>query len=247
MASCPNLPGYFAFLTSNGIPPSSTQKAFPGYSGTVSAGTVSTLTDIAANWPPNQWTGCVVFDVTQGWGGVVISNTATEVSFIVSAGDVQLIDSSGGLVTDSGGNTIGATGNTLGLTPAPGDQYIIAQSVASMSLAVALQIVNRMLQRASTLMYGLAVYNLATDRLLNFAQDQPGQTYFQDLRAKYKLLDLAVGVVQSASDQGTSGAYVNLETMKNFTLMDLATLKTPFGRRYMEIAMSFGPDIFGLG
>ena len=179
----------------------------------------------------------MVFDVTQSWGGLIVSNTETEVDFT----SVAAVDGSGALTGDQ------APGNPQQLTPVPGDQYIIVQASASMSLAVALQTVNRMLQCASTLVYGFAVYNLAADRLLNFASDQTGQTYFKDVRAKYKLLDLSVGVIQSASDQGTSGAYVNLETMKNFTLMDLATLKTPFGRRYMEIAMSFGPDIFGLG
>lgn len=236
MSSGPNLPGYFSFLTFNDIPPSNAQAVFPGASGSTSSGTAWSLTDISANWPVNQWAGCVVFDVTQGWGGIAVSNTSTEVDFT----SVSAVDGNGALTGNS------TPGNPQGLTPVPGDLYIIAQASASMSLGVAFQTVNRMLS-VSTLMYGLAVYNLAADRLLNFAQDQAGQTYFRDIRTKFKLLDPVAGVVQSASDQGTSGAYLNIETMKNFTLMDLQTLRTPFGRRYMEIAMSFGPDIFGLG
>lgn len=233
----PDLPGYFAFLLANDIPPSKAKQAYPGASGLVSAGTPWSLTDLSATWTVNQWIDCVVFDVTQSWGGIVVSNTATEVDFT----SVSAIDSNGTLTGNS------TPGNPQELTPAPGDQYLIVQESASMSLSVALQTVNRMLQCASSLMYGLAVYNLAADRLINFAADQSGQTYFADVRARFNLLDSVVGVVQSASDQGTSGAYLNLETMKNFTLMDLQTLRTPFGRRYMEIAMSFGPDIFGLG
>ena len=34
-----------------------------------------------------------------------------------------------------------------------------------------------------TTIYALAVYNLAADNLVNFAQDQPQRTYFRDLRA----------------------------------------------------------------
>lgn len=245
----PNLADYRSFLIAAGIPPSSpagAEAVFPGVSGTVSGGTVSTLTDISAKWTANQWINCVVFDVTQSWGGVIISNTETVVSFIVSAGSVQLIDSSGAFVGNSSGGSVTATGNTEGLAPAPGDQYLIVQPVASMSLGVAEQVVNDDLQSAVPQLYTLAVYNLATDRLINYAPDQPGQNFFATARANYHLLDMNVGVIQGASDQGTSGSYLNLEAMKTFTLGDLQTLKTPFGRRYMEIAMNYGPSLWGM-
>jgi hypothetical protein len=240
-----SLAGYRSFLLSIGIPPANAAAVFPSVLGTVSAGTVSTLTDISANWAVDQWSGCVLFDVTQAWGGVVISNTPTVVSFITSAGGVELIDSSGGFVTDSSGNDISATGNTSGVAPQPGDQYLIVQPVVSGSLCIALETVNEALEVSSSL-YNLAVYNLAADRLLNYAPDQPGQNFFAKAREKYHLLDTSVGVIQGASDQGTSGSYLNLEAMRNFTLGDLQTLKTPFGRRYMDIAMAYGPSIWGL-
>ncbi len=242
----PNLADYRTFLLAAGIPPPQAPTVFPSVAGTVSAGTVSTLTDIAANWTENQWIGCVVFDVTQSWGGVVVSNTPTVVSFIVSAGSVQLIDSSGGFVSNSSGGLITATGNTAGLAPAPGDQYIIVQPVASMSLGVAEQVVNDDLQAAVPALYTLAVYNLAADRLINYAPDQTGQNFFASNRSSYHLLDIEVGVIQGASDQGTSGSYLNIEAMKTFTLGDLQMLKTPFGRRYMEIAMNYGPTLWGM-
>lgn len=230
------LAAYRAFLIAAGIPPQDAQLVFPSAAGLVSAGTAVSLTDLSAKWTPNQWAGCVVFDITQSWGAIVVSNTETEVDFT----SVPSIGSDGTFVDSPAG-----AGNPQELTPAPGDQYIIVQSVVSASLGISLEIVNSTLQVAPH-HYTLAVYNLAADRLLNYATDLPGQTFFKDTRARYKLLDSLVGVVQAASDQGTSGAYLNLEAMKNFTLGDLQTLRTPFGRRYMEIAMSFGPNLYGL-
>ena len=230
------LAGYRTFLIAAGIPPSSAQAAFPSAAGLVSAGTTVSLTDLAAKWTPNQWIGCVVFDVTQSWGGIVVSNTETQVDF----NSVDTIASNGTFVDSPTG-----TGSTQGLAPATGDQYIIVQPVVSGSLGVALEVVNCDLEVAPK-HYDLAVYNLAADRLLNYAPDIEGQTFFADTRTAYKLLAPVVGVVQAASDQGTSGAYLNLEAMKNFTLGDLQTLRTPFGRRYMDIAMSFGPNLYGI-
>ncbi len=227
---------YRTFLIAAGIPPSSAQAAFPSAAGLVSSGTGASLTDLSAKWVSNQWIGCVVFDVTQSWGGIVVSNTETQADFT----SVPMINPDGTFADSPAG-----TGNPQGLTPAPGDQYVIVQPVVSGSLGVALEVVNCDLEVAPK-HYDLAVYNLASDRLLNYAPDMPGQTFFADTRKSYKLLDPLVGVVQAASDQGTSGAYLNLEAMKNFTLGDLQTLRTPFGRRYMDIAMSFGPNLYGI-
>lgn len=245
----PNLADYRAFVYGLVLPaksPPYPYPAFPYAAGTVSGGTVASLTDISANWIANQWIGCVVFDVTQCWGGIVISNTPTEADFIVSAGSVSLIDSSGAFVTDAGGYDIGATGNTAGLSPAPGDQYIIVQASLSESLAIALAEVNEFIKIASPLMYTKAVYNLAADRLINFGVDVQGQTLLADARKKFDLLDLNVGVVNSASDQGTSGSYVIPEQMQTFTMNELQLMKTPFGRAYLSIAQSYGSTLFGI-
>lgn len=220
--SCPNVNAYRAFLLSVGIPPSDAPGVFPSAAGTVSAGTAWSLTDISADWTPNQWANCVIFDVTQCWSGSVISNTATEIDFVITP-----------------------AGNPAGLTAAPGDSYLVVPAIVPASLDIALETVNATLLVAPQL-YTFAVYNLAADRLLNYATDLPGQTFFRDIRTKYKLLDPTVGVIQAASDQGTSGAYLNLEAMKNFTLGDLQSLKTPFGRAYLDIAMSYGPNLYGV-
>jgi hypothetical protein len=246
---CPNLANYRTFVYGLVLPaatPPYPYPAFPYAAGTVSAGTTATLTDLAAKWPDNEWAGCVLFDVTQRWGGLVVSNTLTVASFITASGGVQLIDSSGAFVTDSGGNEITATGNSQGLTPAPGDQYLIVQPSLSESLAVALAEVNELINLASPLLYTKAVYNLAADRLINFGVDVPGQTLLADARKKFDLVALNVGIVNSASDQGTSGSYVIPQQMQTFTMSDLQLMKTPFGRAYISIAQAYGPTLFGI-
>ena len=110
------------------------------------------------------------------------------------------------------------------------------------TLAIAQEIVNPQINCASARMYTLAVYNLAADRLINFAPDQPEQTYFDDLRGPEKLniSGFAPGVVASSSNETTASALLNPEQMKEFTLMDLQNLKTPYGREYISIAQSVG-------
>lgn len=112
------------------------------------------------------------------------------------------------------------------------------------ALRVACATVNEYLL-VSCEMYLLAVYNLGADRLMNYAQDQRGQTYFKDIRRNLKLGAFTPGVVTSASDQGTSTALLDIEAAKTFTIADLQTLKTPWGRTYMGIAQDVG-TLWGL-
>ena len=122
----------------------------------------------------------------------------------------------------------------------PNDDGIIADT-----LTIAQDVVNPLLASMSGTLYVLAVYNLAADRLLNYAADQANQTYFRDMRKELRLNDFSAGVPAAVSDNGTSVGLVNPEWMKAMTLQDLHTLKTPYGRRYMEIAQSWGPTIWG--
>lgn len=94
--------------------------------------------------------------------------------------------------------------------------------------------------------YVLACYNFAADRLLNFAIDQPGQSYFKDMRASLGLNSFSPGVVSSSSDQGTSQTLEVIEVAKRFTITDLQMMKTPYGRIYLDFAQSFGPTPWGL-
>lgn len=94
--------------------------------------------------------------------------------------------------------------------------------------------------------YVIAVYNLAADNLINFAIDQPGFRYFQNLRKKLNVNGFVSGVVQSSADESTSVSVVVQDAAKNFTLANLQNLKTPYGRAYLALAQSFGPTTWGL-
>ena len=98
----------------------------------------------------------------------------------------------------------------------------------------------------ATNLYVEATYNLAGDYLLNVAQDQPGITFFADAQKTMNLTTFVAGVVSAASDESTSTSILNTEAMKGFTLANLQNLKTPWGRRYLAIAQSAGPTIWGL-
>ena len=92
----------------------------------------------------------------------------------------------------------------------------------------------------NTSLYIEAVYNLGGDLLVNYAPDQPGRTYFQDLRKSMNLTSFSSGVVQSASDSGTSDSLAVPEALTNLTIGQLQNLKTPWGRRYLSIAQTYG-------
>lgn len=136
-----------------------------------------------------------------------------------------------------------------------------ASPVINMALAVAMSIVNRALYAVSLPMtdtagvelisqpesiYTLAVYNLAGDNLVNYAPDQQGRDYFQDLRKKLNINGFVSGVISGSSDQGTSQQLVVQEAAKNFTLANLQSLKTPWGRQYLAFAQTYGPTSWGL-
>lgn len=110
---------------------------------------------------------------------------------------------------------------------------------------VAIEVVNMQLQLASPVMYTLAVYNLAGDNLINYAPDQPGQTYFSDIRKTFNITAFVAGVVQSASDEGTSDSLLVPDAFRGLTMSDLQNLKTPYGRQYLGIAQRYG-TIWGL-
>lgn len=116
----------------------------------------------------------------------------------------------------------------------------------AMSFQVATDTVNDDIAIGSQTLYTIAVYNLGADRLVNFAVDVAGQTYFHDLREKLRLWDPKVGIPSSANDGGTAVGILNPDQLKTLTLDDLQMLKTPWGRRYMGIAQKYGQDIWGL-
>ena len=101
-------------------------------------------------------------------------------------------------------------------------------------------------------MYTRAVYNLAADTLINWAQDPDAEPIYKDdlkywawLRKTYGVLNFVAGVVNSTSDEGTSASYQIPEQFKEMTIANLGNLKTPYGRAYLGIAGSWG-TLWGL-
>jgi len=70
--------------------------------------------------------------------------------------------------------------------------------------------------------------------------------YFVDVRKGLGLNTFTVGVVSSASDQGTSAGLIVPDFFKTLTLLDLDLMKTPWGRTYLELAQLSGPNVWGL-
>lgn len=133
-------------------------------------------------------------------------------------------------------------------SPAIEFSYVVAQDWASRQL--------RRVRSSSPLfpsLYALAVYNLAGDRLVNYAADVDNTPveggdlpYFANLRATYKLNAFVGGVVNSTSDEGTSVGLTVPEAMSGLTFDNLQRMKTPWGREYLGIAQSLGPSVWGL-
>lgn len=124
--------------------------------------------------------------------------------------------------------------------------------VIGMAYNVAKTIVNQTLQvvgsadPAYPTIYALAVYNLAGDALVNYAQDVTGSTYFADLRGKLNLGGFVSGVITSSNDESTGQSLVTPEAMANLTFANLQQMKTPWGRAYLSFAQSYGPTIWGI-
>lgn len=105
-------------------------------------------------------------------------------------------------------------------------------------------------------LYALAVYNLAADRLITWAPDQTGVVfktvdnqeygYFAWARKQFNSNGFTPGVIQSTNDLTTGGSFVVPEAFKYFTIRDLQNTKTPYGQAYLEIAMDWGPNDWGI-
>jgi hypothetical protein len=95
-------------------------------------------------------------------------------------------------------------------------------------------------------LYALAVYNLAGDYIVNYAIDQNGQVYFAELRKTLNINAPYPGVVQAASDEGSSVSMMVPKFYDDLTLNDMQLLRTPWGRNYLAIAQRVGPSAWGV-
>jgi hypothetical protein len=127
-----------------------------------------------------------------------------------------------------------------------------ASLVVSTAFTIATDIVNLQLQLASPDIYTLAVYNLATSNVINFAQDLPNAPpyaqappgvslpFFAYMRDRFNILGPVSGVIQSSSDVSTSESMVVPDWATGLTLADLQFRKDPYGRQYLALAQSYG-------
>ncbi len=105
------------------------------------------------------------------------------------------------------------------------------------SLSVALEICdNYYLPTVSSIIYNLAVYNLAGSNLIEFATDQPGQTYFADLRKTWDITGFVGGIISASNDESTGQTLLTPEFLKTLQISDLQYLKNPYGRQYLAYA-----------
>ena len=122
----------------------------------------------------------------------------------------------------------------------------------AMAFNVAMSLVNTALQAVPVYdptqptLYAYAVYNLAGDRLVNFAQDVAPSTFFADLRTKLGLTGFVSGIVTATSDENTSESMTVPDAFKNLTLGDLQMIRTPWGRNYLALAQDYGTSVWGL-
>lgn len=116
---------------------------------------------------------------------------------------------------------------------------------------VALDIVDPTWNAVQPNIYTLMVYNLGGNNLINWAQDlpdapvypgsgDPGLQFFAWFRKLWNILGPVTGVVESAGDQGTTSGLAVPQALKDLTLYDLQTIKTPWGRTYIAWAQAQG-------
>jgi hypothetical protein len=101
--------------------------------------------------------------------------------------------------------------------------------------------------------YAIAIYNLGGHVLVTIAGDDPAAvappdnapTFWSDLRTTLNMNVMSLGLITSASDQGTSAGQQIPSQIADLTLMGLDLLKTPWGRRYLQIVGQWG-TLWGL-
>jgi len=112
-------------------------------------------------------------------------------------------------------------------------------------LAIALEWIPCELQQVSATLYTYCVYNWGVSVLLQFQQDQTGQTYFADKRATFGIYNLLAGVISGTADESTSTSLTVGKGMSNLSLQDLQRIKDPYGRDAIATLMEMG-TLWGL-
>ena len=144
-------------------------------------------------------------------------------------------------------------------TPSEADFILFCRNVAGITTTVmpdgdpgfdyayafALQWIPQTLNCVSGVMYTAAIYNWGVSLLIEFQQDQAGQTFFADLRKQFGVNNFVAGVIQSTSDETTSDTLEIGTALANMNIADLQRVKDPFGRRALSMMSALGP-LWGL-
>lgn len=89
--------------------------------------------------------------------------------------------------------------------------------------------------------YSDALLNLGGAYLIQSAVDVTGSTFFDDLRAAFKMTGaFRSGVITSSSDNGTAASTSVGSAMQNLSLADLQLLQTPYGRSALAFLQEMG-------
>jgi len=97
----------------------------------------------------------------------------------------------------------------------------------------------------SGIIYTATVYNWGGSQILQYQQDQSGQTYFSKARTAYGINNFVAGVISEASDTGTSQSMQIGKGLSNMDLLSLQRVKDPYGRQALAYMQSLG-TLWGL-
>lgn len=113
------------------------------------------------------------------------------------------------------------------------------------ALDVGLAWIPCILNQISPALYTYTVYQWGVSWLLQWQNDQSGQTFFREMRSLYGVNNLVPGVISSTSDESTSTSLTVGAGLSNLDLVSLQEIKNPYGRAAIATLMSLGP-VWGL-
>lgn len=113
------------------------------------------------------------------------------------------------------------------------------------ALDVGLAWIPCVLKQISGAIYTYTVYQWGVSWLLQWQNDQPGQTFFTDMRSRYGVNNLVPGVISATADESTSTSLTVGAGLSNMDLVSLQEIKNPYGRAAVATLMALGP-VWGL-
>ena len=115
----------------------------------------------------------------------------------------------------------------------------------AIALAFAEAIVPPEMSTMNPMIYTATVYNWGGSQILQYQQDYAGQTFFSSARKNYGINNFIAGVINSASDTGTSDSLTIGEGLQNLDLLSLQAVKNPYGRQALAYMQALG-TLWGL-